>query len=86
MIVPIRCFTCGAPISRTNWNSYVSMISEENRADTLALKTDVRPLGQKRELDAEDVTPEYVALNTLGVRKMCCRRMYLGTIDIFAKL
>ncbi len=88
MIVPIRCFTCGKPIPLDKWHSYLEMISEEERGTTVTRlgETTVRPFGQKRELDEKDITPEYVALNLLGIRKMCCRRMYLGTIDIFEKL
>ncbi len=88
MIVPIRCFTCGKPIDNEKWHEYLDMISEEKREETIArlIETTVRPFGQKNELEDKDVTPEYVALNLLGIRKMCCRRMYLGTIDMFEKL
>ncbi len=88
MIVPIRCFTCGKPIPLDKWHAYLDMINEENRDETIKRlpETPIRPFGQKNELEAKDVTPEYVALNLLGIRKMCCRRMYLGTIDIFDKL
>lgn len=86
MIVPIRCFTCGKPIQNTTWNQYLDLISPEKRDSTLSLKTDIRPFGHKVELEQQDITPEYVALNYLGIRRMCCRRMYLGTIDVFDKL
>ena len=88
MIVPIRCFTCGKPIPNDKWKTYLDMTNEDNRESTrLRLKeTTIRPFGQKNELEDKDITPEYVALNILGIRKMCCRRMYLGTIDIFDKL
>jgi DNA-directed RNA polymerase I, II, and III subunit RPABC5 len=88
MIVPIRCFTCGKPISHTNWNEYLRLTNEEEREHTRTRlsETKIRPLGHKTELDVKDVTAEYVALNMLGIRKMCCRRMYLGSIDIFDKL
>ena len=88
MIVPVRCFTCGKPISNTKWHEYLNMTNSENRdkTKTRLSETSVRPLGQKVELEEKDITPEYVAMNILGVRKMCCRRMYLGTIDIFDKL
>jgi DNA-directed RNA polymerase subunit N (RpoN/RPB10) len=88
MIVPIRCFTCGKPISNTTWNEYLRLTNEEERENTrkLLAQTKVRPLGHKTELEEKDVTAEYVALNILGIRKMCCRRMYLGTIDIFDRL
>jgi DNA-directed RNA polymerase subunit N (RpoN/RPB10) len=88
MIVPIRCFTCGKPISNTAWNEYLRLTGEEEREKTkLRLsETDIRPFGHKNELEVKDITAEYVALNMLNIRKMCCRRMYLGTIDIFDKL
>ena len=88
MIVPIRCFTCGKPISNTKWNEYLHLTDEEERENTRTrlAETTIRPLGHKSELDVKDVTAEYVALNMLGIRKMCCRRMYLGSIDIFDKL
>ena len=88
MIVPIRCFTCGKPIPNDKWQTYLEMTNEDNRDATRKRlgETTIRPFGQKNELEDKDITPEYVALNLLGIRKMCCRRMYLGTIDIFDKL
>ena len=88
MIVPIRCFTCGKPIPNDKWNTYLDLTNESNRDDTRKrlAETTIRPFGQRNELEDKDITPEYVALNLLGIRKMCCRRMYLGTIDIFDKL
>ena len=88
MIVPIRCFTCGKPISNTSWNEYLRLTNEEERETTKKRlsETQVRPFGHKVELEEKDITPEYVALNMLNIRKMCCRRMYLGTIDLFDKL
>ena len=88
MIVPIRCFTCGKPISNTTWNEYLRLTNEEERENTRKrlAETKIRPLGHKTELDEKDITAEYVALNMLGIRKMCCRRMYLATVDIFDRL
>ncbi len=89
MIPPIRCFTCGTPIPKANWDTYIQMIRPENRVDTLTnpkYDTGVRPMGHKTDLPKAQQTPEYIALNYLGIRKMCCRRMYLGSIDIFAQL
>lgn len=88
MIVPIRCFTCGKPISNTSWNEYLRLTSEELREETKKRlhETSVRPFGHKAELEEKDITAEYVALNILKLRRMCCRRMYLGTIDLFERL
>jgi hypothetical protein len=60
------------------------MTNSENRDHTRTRlsETTVRPLGQKAELEDKDVTPEYVAMNLLGIRKMCCRRMMLSHVDL----
>ena len=92
MIVPIRCFTCGKPITHFNWKEYVEMTTKTDPANVEATTkrhaeaTTARPFGHKTDLAAEDTTLEYMALNILNVKRMCCRRMYLGTIDIFDKL
>ena len=90
MIVPIRCFTCGKPIPKVVWDKYISMTSEKDQTKIDQIKADhstaVRPFGQKKDLAEEDWTLEYMALNILHIQRMCCRRMYLGTIDMFAQL
>jgi len=100
MIVPIRCFTCGKPITHAAWEEYVRMTTMTDAADIDALKetykgVKTRPFGHKADPVAAggaavaapaDVSLECMALNILNIKRMCCRRMYLGTIDIFDKL
>ncbi len=89
MIPPVRCFTCGAPIPKASWDTYIGMIQPENHDDTLTnpkYETGVRPIGHKVDLPQAQRTPEYITLNYLGIRKMCCRRMYMSSVDIFNKL
>ena len=92
MIVPIRCFTCGKPITHASWEQYVSMTTATDAANIAALKqkyqgVTTRPFGHKADpADAVEVSLECMALNILNIKRMCCRRMYLGTIDIFDKL
>lgn len=101
MIVPIRCFTCGKPITHASWEQYITMTTMTDAADIDALKkrykdVKTRPFGHKADpvaAEAEagagadaDVSLECMALNILKIQRMCCRRMYLGTIDIFDKL
>jgi len=103
MIVPIRCFTCGKPITHAAWEEYIRMTTMTDAAEIAALKEDyyknvtTRPFGYKADpvgaagagaaAGAEaDVSLECIALNTLKIKRMCCRRMYLGTLDIFDKL
>ncbi|HLI46361.1 MAG TPA: DNA-directed RNA polymerase subunit N [Geobacterales bacterium] len=54
MLVPIRCFTCGYPISRF-WDEY------------------------KRRVQAGE-DPASV-LDRLGIKRYCCRRMFLSTYE-----
>lgn len=94
MIVPIRCFTCGKPITHHSWEEYVRMTTNLDDTKIADVKeaygrTTTRPFGHKADPAADmaaPVTLEYMALNMLKIKRMCCRRMYLGTIDIFDKL
>ena len=59
MLIPIRCFTCGAMIAN-RWDEYVSLV-----------KSGVPP--------AE-------AMNRMGIRRYCCRRMLLTHVDLIDKM
>jgi len=59
MLVPIRCFTCGSPISRF-WDEY------------------------KRRVNAGE-EPARV-LDKLGIKRYCCRRMFLSTYEYMDQL
>lgn len=88
MIVPIRCFTCGKPITKEQWDGYLVYTNKSSYQQTVYeyQSCPIRPLGHKIELPPAEITQEYMALNLLQVRRMCCRQMYLGTIDMFDKL
>jgi DNA-directed RNA polymerase subunit N (RpoN/RPB10) len=93
MIVPIRCFTCGKPITHHAWEEYVRMTTNLDDTKKIAevkevyAQTTTRPFGHKADpADPAEVSLECMALNILKIKRMCCRRMYLGTIDIFDKL
>lgn len=55
MIIPVRCFTCGALIA-DKWNKFSERVAR-----------------------GED--PAKV-LDELGVRRYCCRRMFLSHVDL----
>jgi DNA-directed RNA polymerase subunit N len=56
MIVPIRCFSCGAPIAQ-KWEEFKSRVEK-----------------------GED--PKKV-LDELGLKRYCCRSMFLGQVDLY---
>ena len=76
MIIPVKCFTCGMVLA-DKYLYYVKMVRKLKLASH-----------QKEEViyftGADDVqkTPEASVLDTLGLRKMCCRRHMLTHVDI----
>jgi DNA-directed RNA polymerase, subunit N (RpoN/RPB10) len=54
MLIPVRCFTCGASISR-HWDEY------------------------KRRVEGGEKPDE--VLNSLGIKRYCCRRMFISAFE-----
>ncbi len=59
MIIPVRCFSCGAVVAH-KWEEFKQLRSEG-------------------KTDAE-------ALDTVGLRRYCCRRMYVGHLDLIQEV
>ena len=76
MIIPVKCFTCGKVLA----DKYQFYVREVRR-----MKIEQ---GQDPEkvvyLTKENVlkTPEGDVLDTLGLKRMCCRRHMLTHVDI----
>jgi DNA-directed RNA polymerase subunit N (RpoN/RPB10) len=92
MIVNIRCFTCGSVIS-DKWNIYNVLVDiyreEDNLDDHRKHEVQVRERCISKSFidtikNGETITPspENKALETLGIREMCCRRMFLTTVTL----
>lgn len=87
MIVPIRCFTCGKVIA-DKYDYYLEEVQK------LQKKLEQPNIKVKTKKDAEaDKTKEHelrhfeplrtgAILDKLDIKKMCCRRMMLGTEDM----
>lgn len=79
MIIPIRCFTCGKPISHL-YEKYLKMIEEDyykNDSKEIKRFIDIETLENEKEK-----SPECKALDELGLTRYCCRRMFLGCVDL----
>tara|TARA_Y100000996_G_scaffold357044_1_gene298158 strand:+ start:262 stop:522 length:261 start_codon:yes stop_codon:yes gene_type:complete len=82
MLIPIRCFTCGNPIG-DKWTCFV---------DTIIEKKNSSKEKKQSELDIEyiDITDdgsieksiEGQVLDELDISKYCCRRMFLGNVQL----
>lgn len=78
MIIPMRCFTCGTPLSniREKYKELVLKYSdspsliEEDRIYRVTEENMSKELAEKRALDE------------LGLKKYCCRRVMLTHTDI----
>ena len=71
MIIPVRCFTCGKVLA-DKWNHYEKEIKKSNSEDSV-LNVNAKSIQQ---------TKEGKTLDTLGLKRYCCRRMMLSHVDL----
>jgi DNA-directed RNA polymerase subunit N (RpoN/RPB10) len=71
MEFPIRCFTCGLPISG-KWKTYLDMVKAFRRQDGRAEKDELVYLTSTTQKTAEGR-----AMDELGLTRECCRRHFL---------
>jgi DNA-directed RNA polymerase subunit N (RpoN/RPB10) len=72
MEFPIRCFTCGLPISG-KWKTYLDMVKAFRRQDGRSEKDELVYLTSTTQKTAEGR-----AMDELGLTRECCRRHFLG--------
>jgi len=81
MIIPIKCFTCGAVIA----NKY-RYYQEQVRKKKLAKRGNGESIDIDKVLyltkEFTDKTAEGEVLDELNMKKMCCRRHFLTHVDI----
>lgn len=82
MLIPPRCFTCGNPIG-DKWTCFVDIMiekkntSKENQNSQLDIEyIDIKDNGSiKKSIEGE-------VLDELELHKYCCRRMFLGNVQL----
>ena len=78
MIIPIRCFTCGKLIAHL-WEEYEGEVQKEyNKHKNMKKKVYINIPTKE--------TIEKKTLDKLGIHKYCCRRMFLGHVDLCDKI
>lgn len=85
MLIPIRCFTCGG-ILADKWNAYQRLLEQYTKdaianGETPATLLDTQYIEKK---DTIPMTPECKALDQLEIKKMCCRRHMLTTVNLMS--
>ena len=77
MIIPVRCFSCGNPWISSRWEMYLEKVKQYRK------KEGKPENGEMDYLTATTVKrAEGKALDDLGIKKMCCRRMMLTHVDL----
>ena len=77
MIIPIRCFTCGKVLAN-KWELYNTLCDKYDKD-----KTD-EDNSKQQEYDkiSSDKKHRGEILDNLGIKKICCRRIMLSTVDL----
>jgi DNA-directed RNA polymerases I, II, and III subunit RPABC5 len=80
MIIPVRCFTCGKVIGN-KWEAYLGLLQAEY---TEGLVEAFFVVSTRFSLNLPSRSSD--ALDALGLKRYCCRRMLLGHVDLIEKL
>lgn len=86
MLIPVRCFTCGKVIGDKHAR-YTRLCAElqENvisRASTVPGRAASEPAGSQQP----HLSVQARALDALGIKRYCCRRMFLTHVDLADRL
>lgn len=83
MIIPVRCFTCGAVLA-DKWVQY-NTLTNEYRKDTKHKDVELLDIDALTSSD-NPVTAEYKALQDLDITRVCCRRHFLCNVDMIDQI
>jgi len=91
MLIPVCCFSCGACIGHL-WETYQQLVKQyrEELANgnnlTLPSNPDTQAVFKNRIQSINTLgkpSAEELALITLNIKRMCCRRMFLTQSDTY---
>jgi len=77
MIIPIRCFSCNNPWISSRWLMYLDKVKEYRKQEGKPENSEMEYLTMNTTKTAEGR-----ALDDLGIKRMCCRRMILTHVDL----
>jgi len=81
MIIPIRCFTCNKVLAN-KWEYYKQKIqSKEEETKNSKITKESLKIENNREIYFSE-TYKGDILNDLNITKICCRRHFLGHVDL----
>ena len=81
MIIPVKCFTCGAVLA-DKYRYYQAEVRKRKLAKKVGSNTDEIDKVLYLTKEFHEKTPEGEVLDELNMKKMCCRRHFLTHADI----
>ena len=75
MIIPIRCMSCGAVIA-DKWLYYQKKVAE------MKISNEKNKVGHKNFDEIQTKT----IMDELDLHRYCCRRMFLGHVDLIDEI
>lgn len=85
MLIPIRCYTCGK-VTGNKWEAYQELVQTIRKEAASGRDPGVVDNGefhiQGGEIPEGKRTPEGKAMDILGLKRYCCRRMLLTHVNI----
>ena len=82
MLIPIRCFTCNNKIAN-KWNKYQELLSKkEDEKEEQILTTEIIKNIKNKTFKDNSKSIKGQALDELGLTRYCCRRHFLGHIEL----
>tara|TARA_Y100000780_G_C13672529_1_gene412972 strand:- start:156 stop:389 length:234 start_codon:yes stop_codon:yes gene_type:complete len=76
MIIPVKCFTCGKVLA-DKYLYYTTKVREMK----VSKSQNINKVVYLTE-DNIEKTPEALVMDSIGLKKMCCRRHMLTHVDI----
>ena len=81
MIIPVKCFTCGAVLA-DKYRYYQAEVRKRKLAKKIGNSSDDIDKVLYLTKEFHEKTPEGEVLDDLNMKKMCCRRHFLTHVDI----
>lgn len=82
MIIPIRCFTCGNPLS-DKWQAFVDIVNTEKSNKNIQNNSNNNNLNiEYLNYNNPTKSLEGETLDNLELHRYCCRRMILTNIQL----
>lgn len=88
MIIPVRCFTCGTVIAG-KWCAYERECDAQDKGPAASASTHRQT--EEHGAGASNASMQYrgdngvdrgAIMDRLGIKRICCRRHFLGNVDL----